>query len=60
MLYSPEVVVNLPISRDGQTSKELMVTPRFTHEVNLPVATLLNVSGLPKVLNKVAIDNHPV
>ena len=60
MLYSPEVVVNLPISRDGQTSKELMVSPRFAHYVNLPVATLLNVSGLPKVLNKTAIDNNPI
>lgn len=60
MLYSPEVVVNLPINRDGQTSKELMVSPRFAHYVSLPVATLLNVSGLPKVLNKTSIDNHPV
>lgn len=60
MLYSPEVVVNLPINRENQTSKELTVSPRFSHEVNLPVATLLLVSGLPKVLNKTTIDNHPV
>lgn len=60
MLYSPEVVVNLPIARDGQTSKELTVSPRFTHEVNLPVATVLYVTGLPAVLSKTAIDNHPV
>lgn len=60
MLYSPEVVVNLPINRDGQTSKELMVSPRFAHNVNLPVATLLNVTGLPAVLTKTAINNHPV
>jgi hypothetical protein len=60
MLYSPEVVVNLPISRDGQTSKELTVTPRVYHYNSLPVVTLLNVSDLPKVLDRYTLENHPV
>lgn len=60
MLYTPELVVNLPISRDGQTSKELTVTPRFTHIVNLPVLTVLSVAGLPGVTGKVAINMKSV
>ncbi len=58
MLYSPEVVVQLPISRDGQVSNELIVTPRFKHSFNLPVMTVLEVTGLPEVTGKVTINMH--
>lgn len=60
MLYTPELVLNLPISRDGQTSKELTVTPRFTHIVNLPVLTALTVTGLPGVTGKVSVNTKAV
>lgn len=60
MLYSPELVVNLNVSRDGQTSKELLVSPRFVHIVNLPVLTVLDVTGLPTVVNKVQVNMRNV
>ncbi|EKD89673.1 MAG: Major capsid protein [uncultured bacterium] len=60
MLWSPELTVVLPVSRDGQTSKELIVAPRFAHIVNLPMMTVLTVSGLPSVVGKVAIDMNAV
>lgn len=56
MLYTPELVLNLPVSRDGQSSKELTVTPRFTHIVNLPVMTALTVTGLPGVTGKITLN----
>lgn len=60
MLYTPEMVLNLPISSDGQTSKRMTVTPRFVHFNNLPVLTVLNVTGLPAVVGKVATNYHVV
>ena len=58
MLYTPELVLNLPISRDGQHSNELTVTPRFAHIVNLPVLGVINVSGLPAVTGKVTVNSR--
>ncbi len=57
MLWSPETVVVLPISRDGQISKEAIVAPRFYHMTNLPAMTSLTVENLPLVLSKVAQIN---
>ena len=58
MLYTPEMVLNLPISRDGQHSNELTVTPRFAHIVNLPVLGVIDVSGLPAVTGKVTVNSR--
>lgn len=60
MLWSPELTVTMPVSRDGAVSRELIVAPRFLHIVNLPVLTKLTVTGLPQVTSKVAINNHVV
>lgn len=60
MLYASEVVSNLNVARDGQTSAETMVVPRFLHIWNLPVMTELNVSGLPEVIGKVTINTREV
>ena len=60
MLYSPELTVVMPVSRDGQVSKELIVAPRFLHNVNLPIMTVLNVSKLPEVTGKVAVNFNQV
>lgn len=60
MLWSPELTVVMPVSRDGQVSKELIVAPRFLHTVNLPMMTVLNVSGLPEVTGKVSVNMHSV
>ena len=58
LLYSPELTVAMPISRDGQISRELIVTPRFVHILNLPIMTVLNVTGLPDTINKVAVNTR--
>ena len=60
MLFSPELSTVMPVSRDGQVSKELIVTPRFVHNVNLPVITLLTVTNLPEVTGKVAVNMNAV
>lgn len=60
MLYSPELVSNLPVSRDGQVSNEIMTVPRYLHIWNLPVMTMLTVSGLPEVIGKVTINTNEV
>lgn len=60
MLWSPELTVVMPIARDGQTSKEMIVVPRFSHLVNLPILTVLNVSNLKEVTGKQAINMHSV
>lgn len=60
MLWSPELTVVMPVSRDGQVSKELIVSPRFLHTVNLPMMTMLEVTGLPEVTGKVTVNMHTV
>lgn len=59
-LYTPEVVLNMPLSVDGQTSRTLTVVPRYVRFQNLPVMTVLNVSNLPSVTLKVANNFHTV
>lgn len=56
MAWSPEVTVVLPISRNGQVSKETAVQPRFLHIVNCPILTVLTVTNLEAVLNKVTVN----
>lgn len=60
MLYASEIVSNLNVARDGQTSNEVMVTPRYLHIWNLPVMTEMTVTGLPAVINKVAVHTKEV
>jgi hypothetical protein len=55
MAWSPEITVVLPISRDGQISRELAVQPRFSHVVNLPVMTVLSVVGISDTLDKIPL-----
>lgn len=50
MLWSPELALVLPISRRGQTSKELTVQPRFRHIVNVPVLGVVSVKNLSQVV----------
>jgi hypothetical protein len=60
MAYSPEVTIVLPISRNGQVSRELAVQPRFLHINNLPIMTVLSIEGITDVLNKVPVNFHSV
>lgn len=60
MLWSPEVTAVLPISRDGQVSRELIVAPRYLHVVHIPILCVLNISGLSAVTSKVSMNQHSV
>lgn len=60
LLFSPELTLQLPVSRDSQVSNELIVTPRFIHTWNLPVMTALTVTGLPEVTSKVTVNMRTV
>lgn len=55
-LYSPEVTIQVPITRNGQISHELAVQPRFLHICHLPILTVLEVFGIRDSLNKVPIE----
>ena len=58
MAWTPEVTVTLPISRNGQISKETAVQPRFLHVVHLPVLAVIEVANIPAVTNKIALNMH--
>lgn len=60
MAWTPELTVTLPISRNGQISKETAVQPRFLHVVHLPILGVLEISGIPAVVNKVPVFTHEV
>lgn len=61
MAWKPEQTVVLPISRNGQISKELTVQPSFLHVVNCPVLGWINVAGLSDVIaKKVTINSNIV
>jgi hypothetical protein len=50
-MYRPEMTIILPVSRDGQTSKEVTVSPAFRHFVNLPLLIEIDVEGIEDVVN---------
>ena len=59
--YRPEMTIILPVSRDGQTSKEITVSPAFRHHVNLPLLVELDIAGIEDVVNaKVPVFMHSV
>lgn len=59
MIWKPELTTVLPISRSGQTSKELTVMPSFVHIVNCPVMSLVTVTGIQDVIAaKVAVNTE--
>lgn len=49
MAWKPELTLVLPISRGGQTSKELTVQPSFLHVVNTPIMGMIEVTNVPSV-----------
>lgn len=51
MQYRPEMTIILPISREGQTSKEITVSPAFRHHVNLPLLIEIDVTNIEDVVN---------
>ena len=60
MIWYSEVVLSLPLTRDGRTTRELTVQPRFKHVVNTPVMGYINVSGLGEAItNKIVLATTP-
>lgn len=51
-LYRPEMTMMIPVSRDGQTSRELTVSPAFRQIVHLPLMIEMDVEGIEDVINK--------
>ncbi len=60
LLWSPEMTIVLPVSRNGQVSREFAVQPRYRHIVNLPVMTMLQINNISDVINKLPIYFHNV
>lgn len=59
MAYQPELVLALPIHRNGANSKELTVQPAFRHITNLPIMSVINITGYEGVIDKkVEIHNR--
>ncbi len=58
MAWKPELTLTMPISRDGQISKELTVQPSFLHIVNCPLLSVINVTNVPDTLGKVTVNMH--
>jgi len=61
MAYRSELALVLPTHRNGQNSKELMVTPSYLHIVNLPIMMAFTVTGLTEVATgQVAVPTKEV
>lgn len=57
---APSVTVDLPRSSSGSVIREITDFPRFLHVAQLPVMTVMTVTGLDTVLGKTAIDYNDV
>ena len=60
MIWSPELVLTANISRTGTISKETVVQPKFLFVTHLPVLTMLEITNIPNLWNKLSIDFHSV
>ena len=60
-LWSTELALVLPVSRNGQVSKELTVSPRFRHICNMPALGVLHVKNLHiAVKERVPVDFNQI
>ena len=59
-LWSPEVVIPVPITRGNSTTKETIVAARYRFIANLPVMGELDVSDITAALGKIAANRHAV
>lgn len=60
MGWRPELALTLPISRNGQVSKELVVQPSFVHVAHLPVLVEIDVTNLEAAAEtKIIISTTP-
>ncbi len=57
MLWRPELVSEIPVSRTGTQVNETMVQPAFRHIVNLPILVQIEVEGLAEVIKSRLLVN---
>lgn len=50
MLYIPELVATVPMLRNGNTTKETMVQPRFRFIEHIPVMSVITVTNVKAVM----------
>lgn len=61
MFYKSELVLVLPLHRNGANSKELTVQPSFLHTNNLPILIEYDVTGITEAaVSKIAVDFNNV
>lgn len=60
LFWAPELVLTANISRGNTINKETVVQPRYQFVTHLPIMTLIEVSNVPAVLNKVEINFNQV
>ena len=60
LFWSSELVLSGTINRQGATSRETMVQPRYFFLSHLPVIGLIEVTGIPGALARTPIDFHSV
>lgn len=59
MLWRPELVSEIPVSRTGTMINETMVQPAFRHIVNLPVLVQIEVDNLAEVIkNRLLVNTN--
>lgn len=60
LFWSSELVLSGTINRQGATSRETMVQPRYFLLSHLPVIGLIEVTGIPGALARTPINFHSV
>lgn len=60
LFWSSELVLSGTISRQGASSRETMVQPRYFFLAHLPVMGLIEVTGIPGALARTPINFHSV
>lgn len=58
--WAPTITVDVTRTTSGETGRELFTMPRYLHIVNLPILSVLNISGYDQVLGKIASNRHTV
>ena len=57
--YTPTIVYEVSKTVNGAVANDMNTIPRFLHVTNLPIAALVNVSGVSEVFSKVALWTAP-
>ena len=58
--WSPELSLDVVANRGGSIVRELSTLPRFLHVAQLPIMTVINVTGVEASLGKIAVNFRTV